>query len=104
MISERLFGGDGNEDRDIEQLIDEMDEKYKDIVELLNKKPDPGIYLALTNEGLHFWYNTDDLSAMIDMFAGLAAAVRVRISDVDGPIAADATIARVMADTIAEAD
>jgi hypothetical protein len=103
MLSERLFGGGDDEDLGTEAAsIADMDERYADVVELLHTKPEHCLFLAVSSDGLHFWLNFDGPDDMTDFLSGLAVAVHDRVMERHGIDAADATIARIFADTISE--
>lgn len=103
MFTDRLIGGDDGECNH-EAEIAAMDERYEDVVKLLHDKADDCVFLALSENGLSFWYNFDDRDRLASVYGLFALAAHSVAEEMHGPDAADAMLARVLAECIGGED
>lgn len=101
MIVDRLLGGDDGDDSNHDEAMAYVDERYEDLVGRLHSSPDNAMFLVLEeSSGLHFYYNFDNPEKMADFLGLFAVAVHEIFLERHGDDAADALLARVLAECV----
>lgn len=102
MFTDRLIPDDDGIDETGE--IARVGEVYADVPGFLDSKPDPCVFLALSDVGMSFFYNFEDRCKIGDFLGAIAVATHSIYAEERGLEAADALIARALSAAVGDTD